>query len=110
KRLSKGGQPLVVDELLNEDVEYRAVHDGRRNRPVPRLVIVLTRSCPASLTHSRERTATALRRSRQDGLGRPRSPPDDPGLQARRRLGRRRGWVARSRRDRLQPAAVTPGD
>ncbi len=43
QRLREGGEPLVVDELLDEDVEYRAVHDGRRNRAVPRLVMVLTR-------------------------------------------------------------------
>jgi hypothetical protein len=26
----------VLDELLNEGVKYRTVHDERRNRPVPR--------------------------------------------------------------------------
>jgi hypothetical protein len=37
KRLGEGVDPVVLEELPDECVEDRTVHDERRNRPVPRV-------------------------------------------------------------------------
>ena len=36
QRLGEGVEPVVLEELPDEHVEDRTVHDERRNRPVPR--------------------------------------------------------------------------
>src|SRR5207237_10381515 len=42
QRLREGGDPVVLEELPDERVEDRTVHDRRRNRPVPRPLSVVT--------------------------------------------------------------------